>query len=75
MFNRNKNFSTIVMKMVETATEHPNCKRGPTAESETRFRFVFASNDDPAREIVLTVMAFNVPNPPSVNHLIELRKL
>jgi hypothetical protein len=63
MFNRNKNFAAMVKKMVETATEHPNCKRGPAQETETRFRYVFASKDDPAREIILTVMAVNVPNP------------
>jgi hypothetical protein len=63
MFNRNKNFTAMVKKMVETATEHPNCKRGPTQETETRFRYVFASKDDPAREIILNVMAVNVPNP------------
>jgi hypothetical protein len=63
MFSRNKNFTAMVTKMVETATAHPNCKRGPTPETETRFRYVFASKNDPAREIILTVMAVNVPNP------------
>jgi hypothetical protein len=41
MFNRNKHFTAMVKKMVETATEHPNCKRAPTPETETRFRYVF----------------------------------
>jgi hypothetical protein len=63
MFNRNKGFTAMVKKMVETATAHPNCKRGPTQETETRFRHVFASKDDAAREIILNVMAVNVPNP------------
>lgn len=63
MFNRNKNFTAVVKKMVETASEHPNCKRDPVQETETRYRFVFASKDDPARQIILTVMAVNVPNP------------
>jgi hypothetical protein len=53
MFNRNKNFTAVVKKMVETATQ----------ETETRFRYVFASKDDPAHEIILNVMAVNVPNP------------
>ena len=61
MFNRNKGFTAMVKKMVETATAHPNCKRGPTQETETRFRYVFASKDDAAREIILNVMAVNVP--------------
>lgn len=63
MFNRNKNFTAMIKKMVETATEHTNCKRGPTQETETRFRYVFASKDDAAREIILNVMAVNVPTP------------
>ena len=49
--------------MVDTTTEHPNCKRGPTQEIETRFRYVFASTDDPTCEIILNVVAVNVPNP------------
>jgi hypothetical protein len=63
MFNRNKSFTAMVKKMIETATEHSNCKRGPTQETETRFRYVFASKDDAAREIILNVMAVNVPSP------------
>ncbi|MDA9525421.1 hypothetical protein XI06_35200 [Bradyrhizobium sp. CCBAU 11434] len=63
MFNRNKNFTAMVKKMVETASEHPNCKCDPVQESETRYRYVFASKDDPARQIILTVMAVDVPNP------------
>jgi len=63
MFNRNKNFTAMVKKMVETTTEHANCKRGPTQETETRFRYVFASKHDAAREIIINVTAVNVPNP------------
>lgn len=63
MFNRNKNFTAMVKKMAETTSEHPNCKRNSEQETETRYRFVFASKDDPARQIILTVMAVNVPNP------------
>lgn len=63
MFNRNKNFTAMVKKMVETASKYPNCKRDPVQETETRYRYVFASKDDPARQIILTVMAVNVPNP------------
>jgi hypothetical protein len=35
--------------------------RGPTVEGETRFRYVFGNPSDHNREIVLTVMVFDVP--------------
>jgi hypothetical protein len=62
VFNRRKNFSTILEKIPEVIESHPNYKRKlPYEKSETGFRFVLHHPDDPDRELILTVMAFDVP--------------
>jgi hypothetical protein len=40
---------------------HARYKSGPNVEGETRFRYVFTHPDDQDRDIVLTLLAFNVP--------------
>lgn len=61
MFNRNADFTGMLKAMEAAISKHPNLKRGPTKESETRFRCVFGNPIDPNREVTVTVMAFNVP--------------
>jgi hypothetical protein len=63
VFNRNKNFSAMLKTMEEAATGHVHCKRGPEIETPARLRYVFASPNDPNREITITVLAFDVPLP------------
>ncbi|TWA89387.1 hypothetical protein FBZ96_1201 [Bradyrhizobium stylosanthis] len=47
--------------MEAAISKHPNLKRGPTKESETRFRCLFGNPTDSNREVTVTVLAFNVP--------------
>jgi hypothetical protein len=61
VFNRNKDFSKVLESIQETAKAHTNFKRQVTVNSETMFRYVFAHKDDSNRELLLTVMAFDVP--------------
>jgi hypothetical protein len=61
LFNRNKGFSDVLTKIKQAAASHPNRKSGPKEEAETRFRCVFGNPSDPSREIILTVLAFDVP--------------
>jgi hypothetical protein len=61
LFNRNKGFSQVLAKIKEALAEHPHRKQGPKDESETRFRYVFGNPSDHSREIILTVVAFDVP--------------
>jgi hypothetical protein len=63
VFNRNKGFSAVLDQIRLGARAHPLYKSGPAEESETRFRYVFRQKDDPAREVILTALAFDVPNP------------
>jgi len=63
IFNRNVDFSGMLKSMETAISKHENLKRGPNKESETRFRCVFGNPSDGNREIIVTVMAFNVPKP------------
>ncbi|MCG9134241.1 hypothetical protein J5I95_21480 [Candidatus Poribacteria bacterium] len=61
VFNRNKDFTNVLNSIKSTTKEHPNCKRELDPGSETSFRFIFSHRDDTNREMILTVMAFDVP--------------
>ncbi|MHC6151101.1 hypothetical protein ACVSQB_04805 [Bradyrhizobium elkanii] len=63
IFNRNVDFSGMLKAMEDAIRKHPNLKRGPQKESETRYRCIFANPTDANREVIATVMAFNVPKP------------
>lgn len=61
IFNRKKNFSAVIDAIPATTETHPNFKRFVCRPSETSFRYIFANRDDPNREMMVTVMAFDVP--------------
>ena len=61
IFNRNKDFTSVLSKIEEISVHHPNYKRQLQYDQETGFRFKFQHKDDANREIFLTVLAFDVP--------------
>jgi hypothetical protein len=61
VFNRNKKFSGVISAIPEIAKKHPNYKKQLTYNSETNSRYVFHHNDDPNRELLITVMIFDIP--------------
>jgi hypothetical protein len=61
VFNRNKDFSSVVKKLPGVVEGHPRFKRRLPYGEETGFRFVFGSPEDHNRELTLTVLAFDVP--------------
>lgn len=61
IFNRNKNFSEVIRAIPEIVKKHPNFKRQLPEKNETASKYVFHQNDDPNRELIITIMAFNVP--------------
>jgi hypothetical protein len=63
LFNRQKNFGQVVDQIRPTMTAHPNFKRDLGQTSESSSRYVLAHRDDPNREMIITVMAFDVPHP------------
>lgn len=61
VFNRQKNFTDVLAKIPEVVKAHPNFKRQEKLASETGFRFILHHRDDKNRELILTVLAFEVP--------------
>ena len=61
IFNKNRGFSSVLAKIKDVTPQHPLFKSGPKIEDETRFRYVFGQHDDPNREVILTVLVFDVP--------------
>ncbi len=63
IFNKNRNFSDVLEKIKDSTQKHPLFKSGPKIENETCFRYIFGQRDDTSREVVLTLLAFDVPQP------------
>jgi hypothetical protein len=61
LFNRTKNLSKIIEKIPDTVKNHPNFLREMDYASETAFRFVLHHRDDTERELILTILVFEVP--------------
>jgi hypothetical protein len=63
IFNRNKDFTNVLQKIRSLTEAHPLCKSGPKVEEETRFRYVFGQPNDANREVNITVLVFDIPEP------------
>lgn len=61
VFNRNKNLSAVLEKIPGAVRTHPSYKRDVEYSHETGFRFILGHRDDPRRELILTVLVFEVP--------------
>lgn len=61
LFNRTKNLSAVVDKVPAVVKQHSAYKRTLPYQSETGHRFVLHHKDDPGRELLLTILAFEVP--------------
>ena len=61
VFNRNREMSTVLSGIPEVVREHASYKADRTYASETGFRYVFGHRDDANREMILTVLVFDVP--------------
>jgi len=64
IFNRNKNLSAVLDSIPHTIEQHPNYKKSISRVSDTQFRYVMSHRNDPSREILLTVLVFDVPKQP-----------
>ena len=62
VFNRNRSMTAVLEKVRKALAEHPHFKRFEPYASETGFRCRIAHKNDPAREIILTVLVFDVPD-------------
>jgi hypothetical protein len=61
LFSRRQEFTAVLTEATQAMKTHARYKSGPNVEGETRFRYVFTHPDDQDRDIVLTLLAFNVP--------------
>ena len=61
VFNRDAEMSTVLKRIPEAVKDHPNYKTSRDYDSETGFRYILRHRDDANREIVLTVLVFDVP--------------
>jgi hypothetical protein len=62
IFNRNKNTSLVLEKIPQAVKSHKNFKREVEYKHESGFRYVLGQNGDTNREIILTVLVFDVPS-------------
>lgn len=62
VFNKNQNFSKVLDNIKEVTRQHKSFKSGPIIENETHFRYIFGQNKDTNREVILTVLAFDIPH-------------
>lgn len=65
VFNKNKEFSSVILKIDNTVKSHncfkrPNILKDPTLKDETIFSYIFNQPDDKNREIYLSVLAFDI---------------
>jgi hypothetical protein len=60
-----KVYLETIDQLLGATEDHPNKKRGPEKLGETRFRFTFSNPNDSSRELLLTVMVFDIPQPPT----------
>ena len=61
VFNRDAEMSTVLKSIPEVVKDHPKYKSNRDYNSETGFRYILRHRDDANREIVLTVLVFNIP--------------
>lgn len=61
LFNRRKDFSSVLAAIPETAKRHPQFKRQVEYQAEGACRFTFGQKSDRNRDVLITVLAFDVP--------------
>jgi hypothetical protein len=61
IFNRNKDFSSVLEKIPGIVKEHSSFKKELDTKKENSFKFIVAKESDRNRDIYLTILAFDVP--------------
>jgi len=63
LFNRNKDFSKVLAAIPPVAKAHPQFRTELPNAGETAFRYTFRHKDDEAKDIIVTILVFDVPRP------------
>lgn len=71
IFNKNKEFSNVLEQIPEIVKRHKNFKRQIEYKHETGYRFVLHQANDKNRELILTILAFDIPTESSKEDGIE----
>ena len=61
LFNRGKNFSSVLDKIPGVVNAHACFKRDEGQRGETEFRFILHQPDDANKELLLTIITFAIP--------------
>lgn len=61
VFNRNRDTSKVLEEVKAITEAHPNCKRTLSWKHESGFRFVMHHPSDENRELIMTVLVFDIP--------------
>lgn len=61
IFNKNKDLTSVLRKISETVKKHNNFIKSVTYKSETGFRYSFHHKNDRERELLLTILVFDIP--------------
>lgn len=62
LFCRNKDFSAVLSQIPGLLSQHPKFKRSMSVTGDTRSRAVMSHENDPSRELILTVASFHLPS-------------
>ena len=61
MFNRNSNFTEVLSAIEVGVPTHPKFIRMDCKTDESTFQYILVHPQDPNRELMVTVVAFNIP--------------
>ena len=67
IFNRNLDFTSVISEAQRAMKDHQHYKSGPIKQGDSRFRYVFTHPEDKQRDIIVTLMLFNMPKPKKPN--------
>ena len=62
LFNRNKEISQVVAQIPVVVSKHPNFKREIPISGDGTYRCVLGHRDDSNRELIVTILVFEVPD-------------
>jgi hypothetical protein len=63
IFSRRQDFTSVINEALRAMKDHPGFKSGPKKEGESRFRYTFTHPNDKQRDIIVTLMLFDMPKP------------
>jgi hypothetical protein len=63
IFSRRQDFTSVISEAQRAMKDHQHFKSGPAKEGESRFRYVFTHPQDKQRDIIVTLLLFDMPKP------------